>query len=550
MPGEDATAPVDDATSTTDADAAPSVDDATPATDDAEGGTDDDLSALASSASLVLVGSLFGSGSKLLEQVVIGRLLSTSAYGEVNIALSTMTLGSTLALLGLDQGISRFASRYDDERDVRGLWVVGLALAGATGMLLSAALLLAGDRLRRLLFEPTTPPGLLTLFALALPFLVGLRLGVGAVRGHENTRYRTYAYDLLYNGLRLALLVALLLAGGGVLAAGYAYLAAAVVAFVVVHTLLNRLLALRGPFRTHVRDLLTFSAPLVVAAAVSALFAQIDTIMLGALLPSTAPAGAYNKGYTIAAGLPVVLSVFGFLYMPLAARLDAGDDRDEVRRVYAVTTKWIFVAAFPLFLTFVAFPADLVTTVFGTADPRSGMALAVLAVGFFVSAANGRCQDTLSAFGHTRAILAVNTVAALVNVAANLLLIPRFGVIGAAAASALSFVTLNVSALLALRWLSGIEPFSGPTTRAFLALPVALLPPAFALSGVVSLSILTLPVFVVGAGVAVVAVTAAAGALQSEDAVLIDLVEGRLGVHVPLVRRYVPEDGDGSTMHE
>lgn len=502
---------------------------------------DADLSTLVSSASLVLVGSLFGSVSKLFEQIVLGRVLPTAAYGDVNIAISMMTLSSTFALIGFNEGIPRFMSRFDDERDVRGVWVSGLVLAGIAGLAIALALLVAGARVQRLLFGPGTPAALPTLFVLTIPFLVGLQVAVGAIRGHENTIYRTYSYDLLYNGLRLGLLLVLLFAAGvGALAAGYAYVVAAAVSFVVAHLLLNRLLSLRGAFRTHGKAMVRFSAPLVVAAMVSALLAQIDTLMLGALASTSESAGVYNYGYQLAAGLPVVLSVFGFLYLPLASRLDADGNHREVDRVYKVTTKWIYIAAFPVFLTFIAFPGDLVAAVFGATDPRSGVALAILAVGFFMSAANGRCQDTLSAFGYTEYILVVNTVAAVSNVALNLVLIPTYGVAGAALASALSFFTLNGSALLVLWRTSGISPFSHWTVRTFLLLPFVLGPPSFVLSQVVTLSLLTVPLFAVVAGVASVALVAVTGCLQPEDEIPIELIEKRLGVRIPLIRRYIP----------
>lgn len=502
---------------------------------------DTDLSTLVSSASLVLVGSLFGAASKLVEQFIIGNVLSTGAYGEVNTALSIMSLSTTIALVGLDEGVPRFISRFDDSRDRRGIWLVGLAVAGSIGIAIALGFILARDRLLAVLFEAGTPVLLPVLFALSIPFFTGLRVAVGTIRGHENTIYRTYAYDLLYNGLRLVALVVLLLAGLGVLAAGYAYLLATVVAFVVAHALLNRLLDFYGRYRTHTRALVRFSAPLVVASAVSTLFAQIDTLMLASFASSEA-VGFYNYGYQLAAGLPVILSVFGFLYMPLASRLDADGNRREVDRVYTVTTKWIYIAAFPVLLAFVAFSGDVVSMFFSDADGRSAAVLAVLAVGFFMSAANGRCQDTLSAFGYTGYILVVNIFSAVVNVALNVALIPAFGVIGAAVASALSYFTLNATALLVLWRFTGITPFSKESLTTFVVLPLALFPPAVALSQAMKLSILTLPVFGIVAGLAAVVLVVATGCLQPEDEIPLNLIEERLGIRIPFIRHYIPSN--------
>lgn len=506
--------------------------------------TDDaDLSTLVSSASLILVGTLFGAFSKLFEKVFLANILPPSAYDAFVKGFSMLMLGSTIALVGFDQGMPRFMSRFADDRDVRGVWVTGIVVAGAVSIAMAAVLVLASDPLRDLVFGPDTPLLLPISFAVAIPLLVGLRVAVGAIRGHENTIYRTLSYDLLYNGLRVAVLLVLLFGVGlGALAAGYAYIIGAAVAFVVAHLLLDRLLSLRGPFRTHTRSLLRFSAPLVIASAVSSILSQIDTLMLGILAADPNAAAVYSYGYPLAAGLPVVLSIFGFLYMPLASRLDEDDNREEVDRVYKVTTKWIYIAAFPLFLTFVAFPADLVAAVMNKTDPRSAATLAILSVGFFTSAANGRCQDTLSAFGYTRTILIVNTAAGLLNLVLNAALIPTYGVIGAAVASAFSFISLNVIAMVALWRLSGVSPLSALTVKTFLVLPVVLFPLAFALSKVVTLSILTLPVFVVAAGVVSVALVAVTGCLQPEDSVPIELIEDRIGVRIPLIRRYIPTD--------
>jgi O-antigen/teichoic acid export membrane protein len=503
---------------------------------------DADLSSLLSSATLILVGSLFGSFAKLFEQVVLGRVLSKAAFGTFSKAFAMLMLTSTIALVGFNQGVPRFMSRFGDERDVRGIWVTGLAVAGGVAIAVAVSMLFAIDWIRRVFFDPTAPALLPVLFIVAIPFVVGLRVAVGAIRGHENTIYRTYAYDLLYNGFRVVLLLVLLFGiGFGVLAAGYAYIVAAALAFVVAHTLLNRLLSLRGPFRTHTKALVRFSMPLVVASAVSTLLAQIDKLMLGALTPTLPNAAAvYNYGYLLAAGLPVVLSVFGFLYLPLASRLDADENHEEVDRIFKVTTKWIYIAAFPIFLTFVAFAGDFVSALFPKSTPASTTVLAVLSVGFFVSAANGRCQDTLSAFGYTRVILAVNVIAAVLNIVLNVVLIRRYGVVGAALASALSFFSLNAIAMLVLWQTSGVSPFSWLTGRTFVLLPLVLFPPALLLSRVVSLPLFALPVFGVVAGLFSVAVVAITGCLQPEDEIPVELVEDRLGIRIPFIRRYIP----------
>ena len=515
------------------------------------GDTTEDLSALLSSATLLLfIGSL-GSFSRLIEQIAMGRVLGPDAYGEVSIAFSMLTVSSTLALAGFKKGIARFMTRFEREADVRGVWVTGTAIGAALTLVIAVTLFVNVERLAARLFEPSTPRGLIVVFIATLPFFAGMKLAVAGIQGRENTIYRTYTQDLLYNGLRLALIVGLLVAGYGVVAMGYAYLLSAASAFVVALWLFDRLLPITGEFELRTREIVFFSLPLVFSSVTSILLSQIDTLMIGYYLPSD-QAGVYNAAWPLARGVGVIVSSFGFLFLPLMSRLDAGGKRAEINRMYKVTTKWVYVISFPALLCLVVFADDLLRSIFGPEYVAGALALRILVLGSFTSAAFGRCQDTLSAFGYTIYIFAINAVAGVLNVTLNVLLIggygpiPSFGIEGAALATAVSTVTLNGSALAVLWAKSGVNPVSRRTLRAFLLLPVVLFPPTVALARAVTLPLPALIAVLPVVGVCSIAVLALTNSLQPEDEIPIDLIEDNLRVSIPLIRRYVPDKSDDS----
>ncbi|WP_135536955.1 flippase [Halostella pelagica] len=500
-----------------------------------------DLSSLLSSATLVFFGSVLGSVSKLVERIFIARVLTTDAYGEVSLGIAVMSISVTVGLVGLDQGIARYVSRFEDDRDVRGVWITGLVIAITLALLLTAALVVFLDETHQLLFDQARSRGLLLVFVAAIPFVVGLKVTVGAIRGLENTIYRTYSYDIIYRGMRILLVVGLLYAGYGIVAAGYAYLAAAIGALIAAHYLLNRLFPLFGPFRTHTREMLTFSAPLVLSTLLTLLLTKADTVMLG-FFRSSHQVALYSAAYPLANGLPVILASFGFLYLPLASRLDVDDKTQEINEIYKVTTKWIFIVTFPLFVTFVAFPSDMLTLVFGEEYAQASLALIILSSGFFVQAAYGRSLDTLSALGYTNYILLANVFAFTLNIVLNLLLIPMYGFLGAAIASAASYTLLNVVQYVVLRGLFGISPFSKWVQRTFLVLPLTVLPAAIAASTVVSLTYVTLPLVPAVIGIVSVGLVSVTGCLQPEDKLPLELIEDALGITLPFIWRFVPSE--------
>ncbi|MFC5368777.1 oligosaccharide flippase family protein [Salinirubrum litoreum] len=501
----------------------------------------DDVSKLLSSASLVVAGSLIYSVAQLFERIIIARALDPGAYGEVSIGLTVMGISATFALLGFSQGIPRFMSKFENPTDVRGTLATGLLVAVITTTLITAILLLNAEFLARTFLDPGTPSSLITLFALAVPFVVLMRLGIGGIRGQENTRYKVYAENLLYPGLRLGLIAGLLGLGYGIQAAGYAYLTAAAVSAVFAVYMLHRLFPLVGDFSLHTREMLTFSAPLVVSSLLSVIFSQTDTLMIGYFHPSE-EVGFYSAAYPLATGLNLVLTSFGFMYLPVATRLDTGNKREEVDAVYKLTTKWIFVLTFPLFLTLAFFSSDVLTVVFGAEYAVAGLTLTILTIGYFTHAAAGRSKETFSALGFTKYVLLVNAISFGLNFVLNLLLIPDLARVGAAIGSATAYILGNVITLLILNRNFGISPFSRWSIRTFVALPVVMLPLAYLVSQNVEGTFPILAVFGITSAALTLVVLTLSGGLQPEDIIPVEYVETALGVRIPYIRRFIPED--------
>jgi len=503
------------------------------------GASNRNLIELLSSSALIIVGVAFSSVGRLVERVVVAHAFSPAVYGEVTIGLAVLTLGSSVSLVGMNDGIPRFLSRFDDDRDVRGVVVLGLAMSVVVSIGLSLVFFANVDLVTTYLFDGGSSQELLRMFIVAIPATAVLTVGVSALRGQENTRHKLYTKDILHPVLRVACLGVLLWSGWSIVAVGYAYLFAALATSVVVYGLVAREFSLLGPVRFHARKLLGFSAPLVLTMLIGVLLTRMDTLMLAYFRPSD-QVGLYNAAYPLANSLLLVVSSFGYLYLPMTSRLDADGKREEVNELYQLTTKWGYVLTFPAFLVFVAFPGDVVSMFFGAEYAAGGTALAILAVGFFTSAALGRNRATLSALGHTQLILLADTVTIALNFVFNLVLIPRYGFVGAAVASTSAYVIRNLSLSTVLWRISGITPLSRPTVTTYVALPVALLPVGLFGSDVLTLTLLTLPAVLVVTGLLGLVVVWAAGGLQPEDVTIVDFVEQATGLSLPIVQRYIP----------
>jgi O-antigen/teichoic acid export membrane protein len=150
----------------------------------------------------------------------------------------------------------------------------------------------------------------------------------------------------------------------------------------------------------------------------------------------------------------VVLQSFALLYIPLAARMFARNDREGLNDLYWRTAIWISVLTFPVFVVTFCLAGPVTTLLFGSTYAASASLLAVLAAGWYFNAALGFNAHTLRVHGRVRVIVAIDLTAAALGLAATLPLIARFGAMGAAIGSTLTLVLhnlLNHAGLLALK---------------------------------------------------------------------------------------------------
>ena len=348
---------------------------------------------------------------------------------------------------------------------------------------------------------------------------------------------RVYIQNIGLPLSRFALIAAVLLAGYRAVGVAWAYAGAYVVATLLSLYYLHRHTPLfsRKPARSMHRDLLVFSAPIVVTTTMNVTLQNIDVFMLG-YFSSTGDVGIYTVVYPLASLLTTMLMAFGFVFMPTISELDVDGNVAEMRRTYGLISKWTFLTTLPLFLIIASFPVLIVRNTFGPEFTAGSVALSILAIGFFAQGAVGPCGDTLTAIGKTRLVMFDNMSVGAVNVVLNLVLIPRYSYVGAAAATTAGFVLMNGLYVTQLYREIGAHPFRSPSLRPGL-IGVALW--AILYVGTTAFFAISVPVLlgVVAVFVPLYAVIVLRfGGIEPEEVSLLGTLEERLGFEFEAVR--------------
>jgi O-antigen/teichoic acid export membrane protein len=218
-------------------------------------------------------------------------------------------------------------------------------------------------------------------------------------------------------------------------------------------------------------ELIEFSYPLMFSGIVWTALSWGDTFMIGYFMDD-ASVGLYDIGLTTAALIGIPASALGSLALPSFSDLGARGSKKSA--ALKTTTRWSFVATFPIFLLMILFSEQLLQLLFGPQYAEAGAALAVIAVGTFFANSTGQMNAYLKSDSHTKLMLYNNIANLVFNLSLNLLLIPTFGIIGAAIATAASTIFVETLLIAETYRLEGVTPFNKQMLKALPAGAVSL----------------------------------------------------------------------------
>ncbi|HMM13532.1 MAG TPA: oligosaccharide flippase family protein [Parvibaculum sp.] len=207
----------------------------------------------------------------------------------------------------------------------------------------------------------------------------------------------------------------------------------------------------------HTRYWVAASLPLVLAEGLYLLLLNTDIVLLGYFVDPN-EVGIYFAATRITNLVVFIYFAVAALAVPKFSELHAAGDRVGLQVFVHNIIQWIFwptLAAAGFLLLIGEFALNL----FGEGFDKGYPLLAVLMLGFVARASTGPVEYLLNMTGHQNLTAAVYGAAALLNIALNLVFVPRFGLMGAAAGTAASLVFASFCLFLIARRRLGITSF-------------------------------------------------------------------------------------------
>lgn len=193
-------------------------------------------------------------------------------------------------------------------------------------------------------------------------------------------------------------------------------------------------------FRTKEWSLI--AAPLLLAAGGKLLMNRVDVLMIAPLVDADA-VGLYSVSVRVCFGLSFLPVVVGMMMSSSFTAHFYGKEFSELKRLFYQSTAFCIVGAIPVAFVLAIFARPLLALLFGNEFGDAEVLLRVLLVGQFFNAITGPVSVFLVAIGRQAQYGLVVGIMLAINVVLNIILLPIFGVIGAAVATSLVQVAMN-----------------------------------------------------------------------------------------------------------
>jgi O-antigen/teichoic acid export membrane protein len=396
----------------------------------------------------------FGSVISFGVHLLMARLLGAKSYGYFVYATSWMAILLLGSNIGLKPTVVRFVAAYKARGDwgaVHGLlrrstgWTIAASVAVTILSIIALWLLRPGfDELG----------ATLALMALALPFLALTDVWSSAVRGLGAVARSQYPASIVQHvlvGSCLVIIVLVLGENGGAVSAAAAFLGATIGAMAVAYFFLRLELprqTLLSPPSYFPAEWLQVAGSNLLISLFQAVRAPLIVVIAGAYLDAQQLA-YYVAAHRLANVMSLALLGISGFASPLIAQYFVLGDFAKLQSLARLAARGAFAGALATALVLLGFGYELLG-LFGAGFNTAYTPLLVLLSGELVAAAAGPVGFLMTMTNRQSSATWIEAATSAIAIVLALVLIPRYGILGAAMVVAAGSAVRNISMFVAV----------------------------------------------------------------------------------------------------
>jgi len=403
----------------------------------------------AASATFIIkiAGAVFSFGFNVL----LGRMFGTAGAGLYFLALTLVIIFSTIGRCGLESTLVRFVAAHASQKEwaqVKGVFQKSIQLSFIVSVFLSLILFLLTPWLSVVIFnKPELVNPLRIMSCAVIPFSL-YWLIAEALKGLKSIKDSQLVQGLIVPILTCFGVFIIGMTGGSVEKVALVYLIATVVTLIWAYWLWRRATLEVNHVVAPVfawQQLFKSCVPLLWLQIMYLVMSKTSLFALG-IWGTKADIGIFGAAQRTALLISFILMSVNSIVAPKFSALYTSGKMEELGDLARRSTLLMTIVAVPILLLFILIPQQIMR-LFGEDFQGGGNILAILALGQFVNIITGPVAYLLLMTGNEKLMRNNAVVVAILLIILNFLLVPVLGSLGAAIATTVCMVILNISAL-------------------------------------------------------------------------------------------------------
>jgi O-antigen/teichoic acid export membrane protein len=386
-----------------------------------------------------------------LSQVLTARYLGIEQFGIYYYVLSWLSIAVLLGKFGLDATLQRFLPEYL----MNAKWSLcrGLLLGSfKIGIVASTVIVLIGLITVTLFRQMLGNTLFITLIIgmLIIPIWVANKITQGSLIALKKPALSIIPDGLILPGcLVISFAVFYQITGHNISAPTAILIHAILLTFTLIvsliflsrYSLAAQIKISESQYKT--REWLNFSFPLLFISGTQLVLNHADIIMIGLFIDTT-HSGIYAAASRISSLVTVGLLFINMILTPYISEFFYNNRKSDLQELVTYSTRLASVIAVPIFFILI-FYGDSILWLFGETFTIGHQAMIILCIGTLFNVFSGSVGFLMSMTGHQKQSAYIFSMGCILNIFLNIILIPTYGIEGAAIATAISMIFWNFS---------------------------------------------------------------------------------------------------------
>jgi O-antigen/teichoic acid export membrane protein len=440
-----------------------------------------ELTDITKKSSYVFAGKIIGVIFGLIMNLVIARLYGAELYGRFIYIYTFISFFPSLTSLGLRNGLIYFIPKYTTNNDTEKrntLITNSFILTSLLSVIIIVVISLNSDFISTNLLNNSELSPLIKIMSPLIILLTLNTISQGVFRGKMEIKDFIIGKDLLMPSIKLIVVTALYFLGLRIegLILGYYIGFIVLIVYYLIKIILNNNIKpkdIRLKNRKLIYTTFKFSLPLFLTGFLTFFVNKTDTFMIGYFLEDV-DVGIYNIALRIGTMSSFILIAFNTTFAPMISNLYEKNKIKELGSIYKIITKWILTINLIAFSLFILFSNEIMLF-FGQEFTAGAYALIFIGVGQIVNVMVGPAGYLNIMTGKPQYELYSNIIVLILNIILNYIMIPIYGINGAAIASAISVGFTNVMRLILVYKDLNIHPYNISYFNAIISIVASLI---------------------------------------------------------------------------